>query len=153
MNVRKDHAKRALRSAAIRNARVTTGHAAKKTPAQLDREIATALLRQARLDPSLGDPARDYLLERGFSRDRADKALRPYSAPRKPLTRRELNKLVPGLEWESDPDTLDGFVALSPDAMTARRIGKDLRQHRIIVSDARDSDGAYWIYAVADVNA
>ncbi len=60
--------------------------AKKKTKAQLNREIDMALhkrnvtaLRQARSDPGAHEPAIDALLERGYSLERAKKAVKPYA--------------------------------------------------------------------------
>jgi hypothetical protein len=62
----------------------------KKKPAQLQREIDEALhkrnvavLRQARTDPRAHEPAIDALLERGYSLERARKAVKPYSPKRR----------------------------------------------------------------------
>ncbi len=57
----------------------------RKTNAQLNREVDAALhkrniaaLRQARTDHSALEPAIDALLERGYSLERAQKAVKPY---------------------------------------------------------------------------
>ncbi len=66
----------------------------KKTNAQLNREIDAALhkrnvgvLRQARADPAHHLPAIDALLERGYSLERAKKAVTPYTPKRRKLGR------------------------------------------------------------------
>ncbi len=73
----------------------------KKPAAQLNREIDMALrerdvaeLRQARSDPSFREPAVDALLERGYSLERAKKAVLPYA--KGPRYRHFTVKIYPG---------------------------------------------------------
>ncbi len=108
--------------------------AKKKTKAQLNREIDMALhkrnvtaLRQARSDPGAHEPAIDALLERGYSLERAKKAVKSYTPKQRLPERYEIKEtidgdwmiLIDGIQWGSKRDRSGAGTDTYPTYRTA----------------------------------